>query len=136
MNKNFKFKKGDKVTYKLNIGQPRELLVGTLFNGETIEYFENYISKSKILKVERPTYTTVYEVKEILDKQEKKYLSDVIRPFRDKVKSIVKYCSYNGYYIEINFKNEVSISFPYFKENTMYKGMEDYKEYTLEELGL
>lgn len=133
MNKDFILKKYDSVTYKKN-GEILDLNIHTS-EGISVEKFEQQY-RLQILKVERPTYTAVYEVKEILDKQEKKYLSAVIRPFRDKVKSIVKYCSYNGYYIEINFKNEVSISFPYFKENTMYKGMEDYKEYTLEELGL
>lgn len=137
MNKDFILKKGDRVTFKYNIAKkPNDLIVDTLFDGKNIEQFEHYMSdRVKVLKIERPTYTAVYEVK-ILDEQEKKYLSAVIRPFRDRVKSIAKCCSYNGYYIEIDFKNEINISFPYFKKNTMYKGMEEYKEYTLEELGL
>ena len=46
----------------------------------------------KIIKIEEPTYQTVYEVKqEILDEAEKRYLRGVIRPFRDKVKYIKKY---------------------------------------------
>lgn len=72
---------------------------------------------------------------EILDKQEKEYLSAVIKPFRDKVKYIEKNTYYEKEFIEICVNGE-RIGLPCFKENTMYKGMEKYKEYTLEELGL
>lgn len=75
---------------------------------------------------------------EILDKKEKEYLSAVIKPFRDEIKYIVKDDRYTGdrEYIFIVIKNDCSITFPYFKKNAMYKGMELDKEYTLEELGL
>lgn len=92
----------------------------------------------KIIKIEEPKYTTVYESKpEILDEAEKKYLSNVIRPFRDKIKYIMKVkSSYdNNFYIRIVLNNDVS-TLPYFKKNTMYKGMKIDKEYALEELGL
>lgn len=72
---------------------------------------------------------------EILDKQEKEYLRAVIKPFRDKVKYIGKNFSNGSEYISINVNGEFVI-FPYFKKGTMYKGMEQNKEYTLEELGL
>ena len=91
----------------------------------------------KIIKIEEPEYRTVYETKvEILDKVEKRYLKGVIRPFRDKVKYIVlkSLCS-NEAYILIKLENDV-INLPVFEINTMYKNMEKYKEYTLEELGL
>ena len=91
----------------------------------------------KIIKIEEPEYTTVYEAKvEILDEVEKRYLRGVIRPFRDKVKYIVlkSLCS-NEAYILIKLENDV-INLPVFEINTMYKNMEKYKEYTLEELGL
>ena len=43
----------------------------------------------KIIKIEEPEYTTVYEYKpEILDEVEKRYLRGVIRPFRDNVEII------------------------------------------------
>jgi hypothetical protein len=72
---------------------------------------------------------------EILDDIEKEYLRAVIKPFRNRVKYIKKHTYYEKEYIEIYVKGE-AIIFPYFKKNTMYKGMEKYKEYTLEELGL
>lgn len=76
----------------------------------------------------------------ILDETERKYLSAVIRPFRNKVKYISKAPSrYFGCdcYIYIEF-NDVSydMNFPIFREDTMYKGMRVGKKYTLEDLGL
>ena len=81
--------------------------------------------------------------KAILNETERKYLSSVIKPFRDKVISIANYYeeSIDNNFIEIeikqNYCNENQyVSLPYFKKGTMYKGMEEYKKYTLEELGL
>ena len=72
----------------------------------------------------------------ILDKKEKEYLSAVIRPWRDRVKSIIK-LQYNKEeeFIGFNIRSRY-IVFPPFKADTMYKGMELAREYTLEELGL
>lgn len=90
-----------------------------------------------IVKVERPVkYETLFERKEkILDETEKRYLTNIIKPFRDKVEWIKK-CSYSREYIKIELKDEAPIDFPYFKKGTMYKGMKKDKEYTLKELGL
>jgi hypothetical protein len=73
----------------------------------------------------------------ILDDAEKKYLSAVIKPFRDNVKLIAKADDFDKSYIFITFVNDAdsTMFFPYFKKGTMYKGMSD-KMYTLEELGL
>lgn len=95
----------------------------------------------KIIKIEEPAYTTVYEAKvEILDEAEKRYLRDVIRPFRDRVRSIEKFIFSTGRAkIGITVKNDDSywyINLPPFEKDTMYKNMEEDKEYTLEELGL
>lgn len=78
-----------------------------------------------------------YEVvkKPILDDIEKRYLSNVIKPFRNRVKYIAKYEDCGKELIYINLEYE-EISLPYFEPNTMYKGMELDKGYTLEELGL
>ncbi len=95
----------------------------------------------KIIKIEEPEYKTVYESKvEILDEVEKRYLRGVIRPFRDKVKTISKYI-YSGGNASIDICTESSnsdwvIELQPFPKNKMYKNMEDNKEYTLEELGL
>ena len=76
--------------------------------------------------------------KEILDDVEKEYLKNVIKPFRNRTTSIGKggvlYEEKEFIYIET--KEDADIILPYFKKNTMYKGMEAGKRYTLEELGL
>lgn len=78
-----------------------------------------------------------------LRKKEKEYLSAIIKPFKDKIKFIIKQFSYwdgNAYYLSICMKNENNeseeITLPYFKRETMYNNMKPKKEYTLEELGL
>lgn len=86
------------------------------------------------------------EMPDILTKEEKEYLSAVIRPFKDKVFSIKKLIcfgsnSYKTYFINIQVNNEFAIlgfqtiELPYFQDN-MYEKMEIDKQYTLEELGL
>lgn len=93
----------------------------------------------KIIKIEEPTYKTVYETqKEILDEVEKKYLSTVIRPFKNKIKTITKVSKLidNKAYIEIFLKSYDTCCLPDFSTNTIYRGMEVNKEYTLKELGL
>lgn len=101
----------------------------------------NFNSNYDIVRVDRPTkYKTIYKNDEILDSTEKKYLTAVIAPFRDKIKNIAKIdedngkqyiciCYYGGLYTE-------KITLPYFKSGTMYVGMKSDKEYTLKELGL
>lgn len=102
-------------------------------------WLEGYLGK--IIKIEEPTYRTVYEAKkEILDEAEKRYLRGVIRPFRDKVKYVKKIVFFDGdtiISIRIEENNKIwYIEFPPFKKDRMYKGMEENKEYTLEELRL
>lgn len=74
----------------------------------------------------------------ILDDIEKAYLSSVIKPFRKRIEYIEKT---DNYYV--NGKQFLCITLaddycclPFFKKDTMYKGMEANKRYTLEELGL
>ena len=79
--------------------------------------------------------------KSILSETERKYLSAVIGPFRDKVISIsCNFATDNYNYIIIEVKQEgfskEFISLPFFKSDTMYKGMRAGKQYTLEELEL
>ena len=86
----------------------------------------------------------------ILDEEEKKYLSAVIKPFKDRVFYIqkVKTTNLDNQFIFIRVKrydceeNEresteyEDIDLPYFKANTMYKNMKGDKKYSLKELGL
>lgn len=101
---------------------------------------DNFGQLGKIIKIEEPTYKTVYEIKpEILDKTEKRYLNNVIKPFREDIKYIVKVGNFSDNkleYLKIILKRSDIMTFPYFDKNTMYKGMKTNKEYTLEELGL
>ena len=73
----------------------------------------------------------------ILTDKEEAYLSAVIKPFREEVEYVYKkYLEISkGEYLEISLENGV-ISFPCFEKGTMYKGMEEGREYTLEDLGL
>ena len=95
----------------------------------------------KIVKIEEPEYTTVYEYKpEILDEAEKRYLRGVIRPYSDRIESIEKFIFSTGRAkITITVKDGNDywyINLPPFEKDTMYKNMKDDEQYTLEELGL
>ena len=72
----------------------------------------------------------------VLDEVERKYLSDVIKPFGHRVSYIVKRMNGSGYYIAIILNNFDVMNLPYFTRNTMYKGMTVDKQYKLKELGL
>lgn len=96
----------------------------------------------EIIKIEEPTYQTVYEAKqEILDEAEKRYLREVIKPYKT-----VKYINKSTYgggrkasvtitVIDIDGDNW-EIQLPPFETKNMYKNMKNDKEYTLEELRL
>lgn len=82
----------------------------------------------------------IVENKEILDKVEKEYLENFLRPFKEEVKEITKIrkaFSFNEM-LHIGLKDigSYDIILPDFKKGTMYKGMELYEAYTLQELGL
>lgn len=85
-------------------------------------------------------YPVTYE-EPILDKAERKYLSDVIRPFRSRIKAIQKMqddvnkCEYIRLTAQYKGIRDYSM-LPSFKAGHMYKGMELRKYYSLEELGL
>lgn len=73
----------------------------------------------------------------ILDDAERKYLADVIRPFRNKIDTISKFNTFDDrQYIYIGMKDRRWSNLPCFPKGTMYKGMEDGKHYSLKELGL
>ena len=135
-------KDGDKCTLK----NGKVVFYGSSSKYKSTYCFENLTDDFKfepndevsIVKVERPTYETVFERKEeILDNTEKNYLRSVIRPFRNEVKTIEKNIMDDKEYICINLKNWLdTFTLPRFKKGTMYKGMRVNKKYTLEELEL
>lgn len=90
---------------------------------------ELFLGERRIVKIPKP----------VLTEKEKEYLSNVIKPFRDKVRLISKHSNDNGQFISIEIKEKPhnnNIFLPYFEEGSMYKGMKIGKFYTLEELGL
>jgi hypothetical protein len=87
------------------------------------------------------THVEYYE--QILDATEKKYLSNVIRPFKSNVQSIEKKLyGTEAEYLHIVTKDKISAPFkvgsslPPFKVGSMYTGMEVNSRYSLEELGI
>ena len=71
----------------------------------------------------------------ILTDEEKAYLSAVIKPFREEVETIEKtsFATYEQLQISDGY---TVMAFPCFKAGTMYKGMEEDRDYTLGDLGL
>lgn len=122
-------KKGDKVTF---------------FDGSVVYSNEKcspnkYFFDNEIIKIERPVkYETIYEApKPILDKEEKAYLEAVLKPYQNWLIVITKLRKYDSSeYLKIAIGAAGLIEFPQFEKDTMYKGMELNKEYTLKELGL
>ena len=105
---------------------------------EQLRYFNDDVS---FVKVERPVqYETMFERKEeVLDETEKRYLSNIIRPFKNQVQYIVKYDNplrTEKEYLRIKLINDEEMNFPDFKKDSMYKGMKEGKKYTLKKLGL
>ena len=103
----------------------------SFYRSSWINHKDCYSDKILDLEVE-------IEMPDILDEEEKRYLSAVIKPFKAKIISITKFGLVCGddEYIFIKLINGEEIRLPRFKENTMYKEMEVGKHYTLEELGL
>lgn len=133
-------KHGDKCTLKN--GQVVFVDKSSTYGFDSIdEQLRFFNDNASIVKVERPVkYETVFERKEeILDKTEKEYLANVIRPFRHKIKTIEKTTEIvdsSLCYLKILLENNDMANLPNFKKISMYKGMELNKKYTLKELGL
>lgn len=80
----------------------------------------------------------------ILNEEEKEYISNVIKPFKNRVCYIVKYKNIGAYkeeFIQICVKSydnelEEDINLPVFAEGSMYKNMKTVHRYTLKEVGL
>ena len=109
--------------------------VGLQYYSETEE---GWVTSNKLLPILLQGEISIIKVKQpILDDIEKKYLGNIIKPFRNRIDYITKVSLSNGEeYIFIKMKNYEKISLPFFTAGTMYKGMESDKEYTLDELEL
>lgn len=154
-----KFKVGDKVKCIRRIGY-QLTRIGSVYtvdgyreNGDVMfkelprcAYNSNdfiLVTKKTFFKKLPNDYTGTLEIengyiveKEILDEEEKEYLLNIIKPFRDKVEYISKNRFSVEEFISITIANDSQIQLPNFEKNTMYKGMKVYKKYTLKELGL
>ena len=110
-------------------------------NNALIEFEIKNINNEEYKKISNMHFKKIkltLELEEpILDEEERKYLSGVIRPFRDRIDFIIKNNFTTGReYLHIETKNgDMMDMFP-FEPSTMYKGMKLNKEYTLEDLGL
>lgn len=91
--------------------------------------------------------TIEVEVPDILNKEEKEYLSAVIKPFRERIKWIKKVYTYDYFFIQIATYSDwgkdgkptayhISHLPPFKESDKMYENMEFDEEYKLEELGL
>lgn len=80
--------------------------------------------------------TIEVEVPDILDKEEKEYLSAVIKPFRHRIEYIRKFKSGSALCISIKMIDNDFMYFPNYVNTIMYKGLVLDRRYTLKELGL
>lgn len=110
-------------------------------NGINKELKSSYLFYGIFQKNDSYLNHTVQIIEEILDTKEKEYLSNVIRPFRNRIEYIKKNTLLGGKketivinYTDIFHPNE--IYFPSFEKGTMYKNMKPNKEYSFEELGI
>ena len=111
---------------------------GRANEGWTKFYFSHQNQKGETIIGEYNNWLLEEHKEPILDDVEKEYLSNVIKPFRDRVTSISKDKDRSkGYYIGIALIDSDYVFLPYFKESAkMYTGMELNHMYSLEELGL
>ena len=98
----------------------------------------NHLFSAIKWKDEEPTRIRDIYNPQVLDDAEKRYLSAVIRPFKDKVLYIMKTapCGSSKEHLYIGFTTFEETHLPCFNKGTMYKGMKTGHAYTLEELGL
>lgn len=123
------FKYADNTYFEESVKEHKYYLTNVLISNK-----EGYLAKERMFS---------YEV-EILDEKEKEYLKAVIKPFRNRVKTIERRKNKEWERIVVFYKDYDDISdsvcsfmsFPMFIVGTMYRGMEIDKRYTLEELGI
>ncbi len=96
-------------------------------------------SLGAVYKLDDILNNEVQIIEEILNKDEKEYLSAVIKPFKSKIKGICLIGTSDPVYIRIELcglYGDETIALPFFEKDKMYKNMEAYREYTLKELRL
>lgn len=123
-----------------------DLLFSFDSNGDTvISLNDKILARGQYIPSLKRWLDKEHEEESILNDAEKKYLSAVIKPFRDKVNFICKVNYHNNPEVDV-YKaqhiviglndNSPEVVLPLFKAGTMYKGMMAGHVYILEELGL
>lgn len=123
-----------------------DLLFSFDSNGDTvISLNDKILARGQYIPSVKRWLDKEHEEESILSNAEKKYLSAVIKPFRDKVNFICKVNYYNNPEVDV-YKaqhiviglndNSPEVVLPLFKAGTMYKGMVAGHVYILEDLGL
>lgn len=135
LNENFRFKSRliDLSTYEFKFTE--EYLMYYHIEGE---YWEK-ASFDTLCNLLNGKYEVIKLPKSILAEEERNYLSQVIKPFREKIQHISKLSSKDGESICIDIRydwEEDSIMLPKFATGALYQGMRIGMEYTLRELGL
>ena len=135
LNENFRFKSRltDLSTYEFKFTEDYLMYYHT--EGD----YWNKASFDTLCNLLNGKYEVIKLPKSILTKQERNYLSSVVKPFREKILHISKLTGKNGEYICIDIRfdwEEDSILLPRFATGTLYKGMEIGKEYSVKDLGL
>lgn len=136
------------IKWKLEVCDPHNKCNTCLFNPVNCSSIgkESWINNKNLFSNEFLNQELEIITLDILDRKEKEYLQNVIKPFRDRVKSIAKQNDTDSYeYISIGVSYPINkrngcdtdyIWLPSFERGVMYKNMEVEKKYTLEELGL
>ena len=135
LNENFRFKSRliDLSTYEFKFTEDYLMYYHT--EGD----YWNKASFDTLCNLLNGKYEVIKLPKSILAEEERNYLSQVIKPFREKILHISKLSSKDGESICIDICydwEEDSIMLPKFAAGTLYKGMEIGKEYLVKDLGL
>ena len=128
---------GDKVTYEFK---------GNIYTIVITENGTVITEDAKILKIERPTYEVVAEVKkkkeELLTEYERVYLRNLLDSDLLKDKNIIKVyvdkmVTFDDIeYVHVEFRSEDRTEMSITNYFHRFKGLDDCENYTLEELGL
>jgi hypothetical protein len=105
------------------------------------DFANNFYDKGTGRAIDRYNEWLLEEHKEppILDDVEREYLSNVIKPFRNRVVYIAKVADGDGksYHISVKIHNNFRLIFPCFgRSSKMYKNMKPNRCYTLTKLNL
>lgn len=122
--------------YELNTGYVKNKKVDL----DNLYYNEHYCRYFIFTGYSDREETVIIE-EDILDEKEKEYLSNVIKPFRKRIKYIFIDKYGNDCMIKITLNHytkeyDDNIFLPDFENGSMYKRMKMGKQYTLKELGL